>query len=175
MLLAGLGRAKGLIDSAMGWTVLAIARDLDSLSGAIRGSLLRYVIAYSGWELLAKTLQWNGRKVYQSRSINAAFDRLLEPTHHLMSPHPSSYSAPEALTSWLSGDHGKHERDMPTFLGLSKPLQPFPRWLVGKADSLSNQQMMAAMRHVVAHGVLSPTKASQWGLRDLYQQGSSHV
>ena len=39
---------------------------------------------------------------------------------------------------------------------------------MGEPTNLSDLQVLASMRHVVAHGTLSPTKALQWGLADLY-------
>ena len=35
--------------------------------------------------------------------------------------------------------------------------------------------MLAAMRHIVAHGALSPTKAGQCQLEGLYQQGPERL
>jgi len=51
----------------------------------------------------------------------------------------------------------------------------FPFWLVNERNSLNEQQVLAAMRHIVAHGALSPTKAKQWGLENLYCQAPERL
>ena len=46
---------------------------------------------------------------------------------------------------------------------------------MGEADALNEQSVLAAMRHIVAHGALSPTKAAQWQLQGLYQEGQKRL
>jgi hypothetical protein len=78
------------------------------------------------------------------------------------------------LVQWLEED-ARQERCLPTFLGLGKKLQTFPFWLVNESHRLNEQQVLAAMRHIVAHGALSPTKAKQWGLEILYGQAPQRL
>ena len=85
----------------------------------------------------------------------------------MKSPFRSTEAAPKALQNWLTTDE-EEEADLPGFLGLSNNHRSFSRWLVGEAAGLSDLQVLACMRHMVAHGTLSPTKALQWGLKDLY-------
>ena len=69
----------------------------------------------------------------------------------------------------LEADAGR-ERCLPTFVSLSKSLSFLLLWLKVEADALSEQRVLTAMRHIVAHGALSPAKAGQWQLAGLYQQ-----
>lgn len=75
---------------------------------------------------------------------------------------------------WLKEDAAK-ERCLSTFLVLNKRPNLFPRWLVNENHTLSEQRVLAAMRHIVAHGALLPTKAVQWGLEGLYKQGPNRL
>lgn len=70
---------------------------------------------------------------------------------------------------WLEED-ARQERCLPTFLGLGKKLKTFPFWLVNEKCRVNEQQVLAAIRHIVAHGALSPSKAKQRGLETLYGQ-----
>ena len=89
-------------------------------------------------------------------------------------PYANGEDAPQKLVQWLKDDAAK-ERCLPTFLGLNKRLNSFSRWLVNENRTLSEQQVLAAMRHIVVHGALSPTKAVQWGLEGLYKQGPNRL
>ena len=95
------------------------------------------------------------------------FEALLIGAPPLKSPFRSIETAPKALQTWLTTDE-EEEADLPTFLGISKNHRSFSRWLVGEPFGLSDLQVLACMRHMVAHGTLSPTKALQWGLKELY-------
>jgi hypothetical protein len=128
----------------------------------IRGALRRYVMAYSGWNLLARSVLRNG-KAARSGS-HPAFDRLLDSGNQLPPPHAHSAEAPKKLVQWLKVDAPK-ERCLPTFLSLNKRLSAFPRWLVNEKHTLSEQQLLATMRHIVAHGARSPAKVCSGGLR----------
>ena len=85
----------------------------------------------------------------------------------LKAPFADLNQAPEALRSWMATEE-QIETHLPAFLGLSRNHKAFIHWLVGEPTNLSDLQVLASMRHVVAHGTLSPTKALQWGLADLY-------
>lgn len=115
---------------------------------------------------------WDGKAARSA--IHPAFDRLLEADNRLQPPFVSRAQAPEKLVQWLKEDAPK-ERCLPTFLGSNKRLSAFPRWLVNESYTLGEQQVLAAMRHIVAHGALSPTKAVQWGLQGPYHQGPNRL
>ena len=161
VLIQGFGCAKGLLDAALEWREPRIGKNDKDALAAVRGALWGYVMAYSGWELLAKSLLWDGKAAHSA--IHPAFDSLLDSENCLQPPHTNRAEAPEKLVQWLKDDAAK-ERCLPTFLGLNKRLSAFPRWLVNENHTLTEQQVLAAMRHIIAHGALSPTKAVQWGL-----------
>ena len=134
--------------------------------------LWRYVMAFSAWELVAKSVMWKGKSVHSS--IHVAFNKLLPAEGALQPPYTTRSAAPSRLVQWLEED-ARQERCLPTFLGLGKKLRTFPFWLVNESRSLNEQQVLAAMRHIVAHGALSPTKARQWGLEDLFCQAPERL
>jgi hypothetical protein len=171
-LIHGFGRAKGLLDAALEWRDPQMSKNGEDALAAVRGALWRYVMAYSGWELLAKSVLWDGKAAHSA--IHPAFDRLLDSENRLQPPHANRAQAPAKLVQWLKEDAAK-ERCLPTFLGLNKRLSSFPRWLVNENHTLAEQQVLAAMRHIVAHGALSPTKALQWGLDGIYDQGPNRL
>lgn len=146
------------MDAALKWREPRIRRnDADALA-AVRGVLWRYVMAYSGWELLAKSVLWDGKAAHSA--IHPAFDRLLDSDNCLQPPHTNRAQAPAKLVQWLKDDAAK-ERCLPKFLGFNKRLSAFPRWPVNENHTLTEQQVLAPMCHIVAHGALSPTKAVQ--------------
>jgi hypothetical protein len=76
VLIQGFGRAKGLLDAALEWREPQISKNGEDALAAVRGALWRYVMAYSGWELLAKSVLWHGKAAHSA--IHPAFDRLLD-------------------------------------------------------------------------------------------------
>lgn len=172
VLIQGFGRAKGLLDAALEWREPRIGKNDEASLALMRGALWRYVMAYSAWELLAKSVLWDGKAVRSA--IHPAFDKLFDSENLLQPPHANRAQAPAKLVQWLKDDAAK-ERCLPTFLGLNKQLSSFPRWLVNENHILTEQQVLAAMRHIVAHGALSPTKAVQWGLEGLYDRGPNRL
>lgn len=172
VLIHGFGRAKGLLDAALLWPSPRIGHDSNIELADVRGELWRYVMAYSGWELVAKSTLWHENAARDA--IHSAFDAFLDQKNSLQPPFLSKNQAPQKLQQWLAHD-ARNERSLPAFLGLNKQLKPFPRWLVSESTALTEQRVLAAMRHIVAHGALSPTKAVEWGLRDLYAKGSQRL
>lgn len=131
----------------------------------MRGLLWRYLMAYTGWELMAKSVLWDGKNM---GGLNPEpFTALLEGAPPLKPPFARLDEAPEALRNWMAIDE-QTEVHLPAFLGLSGNHQKFTHWLVGECPELSTLGVLASMRHVVAHGTLSPTKGVQWGLENLY-------
>ena len=122
-------------------------------------------MVYTGWELMAKSVLWDGTSL---RGLQTEpFTPLLNGAPPLQAPFADLNQAPEALRSWMATEE-QIETHLPAFLGLSGNHKAFIHWLVGEPTHLSDLQVLASMRHVVAHGTLSPTKALQWGLADLY-------
>ena len=172
VLIHGFGRANGLFDAALNWHEPVIPGHADDELARLRGMLWRYVMAYSAWELVAKSVLWRGRSVHSP--LHDAFNKLLPAAGSLQPPYSSRSAAPARLVQWLEED-ARQERCLPTFLGLGKTLKAFPFWLVNEKHRLNEQQVLAAMRHIVAHGALSPTKAKQWGLETLYGQAPQRL
>ena len=165
VLLHGLGRGRALITSAIEWEQPSIGTNGQSETDGMRGLLWRYVMAYTGWELMAKSVLWDGGK--PGALHPEPFEALLIGAPPLTPPFRSIETAPKALQNWLTTDE-EEEAHLPAFLGLSKNHRTFSCWLVGEPSGLSDLQVLACMRHVVAHGTLSPTKTLQWGLKELY-------
>lgn len=161
------GRANGLSDAALNWHEPVIPGHADDELARLRGMLWRYVMAYSVWELVAKSVLWRGHSLHSP--LHDAFNKLLPAAGSLQPPYSSRSAAPARLMQLLEEDESQ-ERCLPTFLGLGKTLKAYPFWLVNEECRLNEHQVLAAMRHIVAHGALSPTKAKQWGLETLYGQ-----
>jgi hypothetical protein len=98
VLIQGFGRAKGLLDAALEWREPRIGKNNEDVLAAVRGAFWRYVMAYSGWELLAKSLLWDG-KVARS-NIHSAFDKLLYSDSRLK---PLYENMLRRQRSWCSG------------------------------------------------------------------------
>lgn len=172
VLIQGFGRAKGLLDAALEWREPRIGKNNEDVLASVRNAFWRYVMAYSGWELLAKSVLWDGKAARSA--IHPAFDKLHDSDSRLQPLYANRAQAPAKLVQWLNDDAAK-ERFLPTFLGLNKQLSSFPRWLVNENHTLTEQQVLGAMRHTVAHGALSPTKAVQWGLERFYDKGPNRL
>lgn len=172
VLLHGLGRGRALITSAIAWEQPSIGPNGQSDTDSMRGLLWRYLMAYTGWELMAKSVAWDGSSL---RALHPKpFEPLLNGAPPLQSPFPSVQKAPKALQEWLATEE-EEEAHLPAFLGLSDNHGSFTRWLVGEASTLSDLQVLACLRHMVAHGTLSPSKALQWGLNDLYARAPDRL
>ncbi len=87
---------------------------------------------FSGWELLAKSVFWDGKAAH--RAIHPALDILLDSGNCLQPPHANRAQAPQALVQWLE-DAAAMERCLPIFPGMSKRLSPFPSWLVNETHA----------------------------------------
>ena len=127
VLIQGFGRAKGLLDAALEWREPRIGKNDKDALAAVCGAIWRYVMAYSGWELLAKSVLWDGKAARSA--IHPAFDKLLDSENRLQPPYVNRAEAPEKLVEWVKKDAPK-ERCLPTFLGLNKRLSAPP--LVGE-------------------------------------------
>jgi hypothetical protein len=165
VLLHGLGRGRALISSAMAWEEPNLGPNRRSETNMMRGQLWRYLMAYTGWELIAKSVVWDGSNPGGLQPEH--FMALLNGAPLLKPPFAAIEDAPRPLQTWLAADDGE-EAHLPAFLGLTSNHCKFMDWLVSKPCGLNDLQVLACMRHVVAHGTLSPTKALQWGLNDLY-------
>jgi len=94
--------------------------------------------------------------------IHPAFDKLHDSDSRLQPLYANRALAPAKLVQRLRDDAAK-ERCLPTLLGLNKQLNSFPRWLVNENHTLSEQQVLATMRHIVAHGALLSNQSRSLG------------
>jgi hypothetical protein len=99
VMIQAFGRAKGFLDAALEWCEPRISKNNVDALAAVRGALWRYVMAYSGWELLAKSVLWDRKAAHSA--IHPAFDRMLDSKDRLQPPHVSRANAPETLVQWL--------------------------------------------------------------------------
>jgi hypothetical protein len=143
VLIHGFGRAKGLIDAALEWPEPRIGRYSEGELAEVRGALWRYVMAYCGWELIAKSVHWHETAVRDA--IHTAFDTMLSAEGCLKPPFATQNEAPLNLQQWFDND-ASNERNLPAFLGLNNRLKSFPRWLVSENTSLTAQRVLAATR-----------------------------
>ena len=60
---------------------------------------------------------------------------------------------------------------LPDFLALEDGQADFMTWLLAESHQLNPWPALSSLRDVVAHVALSPTKALQWGLAPLYDDG----
>jgi hypothetical protein len=99
VLIQGFGRAQGLLHAALSWREPRIGKNNEDVLDAVRGAFWWYVMAYSGWELLAKSVLWDGKA---ARSvIHPAFDKL-----HGSQTDAASVclrTVPRRQRSWCSG------------------------------------------------------------------------
>ena len=97
----GFGRANGLFDAALNWHEPVISGHADDELARLRGKLWRYVMAYSAWELVAKSVQWRGRSVQSPfMMLSTSFCPLREPCSR-----PLSVVQP-LQPDWCSGSSG---------------------------------------------------------------------
>ena len=64
MLIQGFVRAKSLLDAALEWSDPRIGKTTEDELAAVCGALCSHVMAYSGWELLAKSVIWDGKAAH---------------------------------------------------------------------------------------------------------------
>lgn len=128
----------------------------------------RYTIAYCGWDRGTNSLgitQADQEEII-ARSYLQLNSPVLTERQRLM------------ILAWLpqnSNDFALNSEDfnaswMMTFLGIASKYQEFPLWLIGDKQ-MKQAALLAILRNIVCHGSLLPTKANEWGLQTVYEQG----
>jgi len=165
----GLSRGHALLKQAVEWDQPFIGRQQqpNQLDG-VRGSLWRYVMAFSGWERAARSVIWDGTNQtwFKQSSLACLYDH----STTLAPPWPNREQAPANLKQWLASSMDE-QHPLPEFLALGDGKADFVRWLLGESHQLHPWVVLSCLRNVVAHGALSPTKAQQWGLAPVYEGG----
>ena len=165
----GLSRGHALLKQAVEWDQPFIGRQEqpNQLDG-VRGSLWRYVMAFSGWERAARSVIWDGTQQtwFRQSSLASLYDHstMLDP------PWPNREQVPSNLKQWLASSMDQ-QHPLPDFLALGDGQADFVPWLLGAPHQLHPWAVLACLRNLVAHGALSPTKAQQWGLAPVYNDG----
>lgn len=165
----GLSRGHALLKQAVEWDQPFIGRQQqpNQLDG-VRGSLWRYVMAFSGWERAARSVIWDGTQQTWFRQSSLAC--LYDHSTTLAPPWPNREQVPANLKQWLeSSMDGQHP--LPDFLALGDGQADFIPWLLGESHQLHPWAVLSCLRNVVAHGALSPTKVQQLGLAPVYDDG----
>ena len=134
----------------------------------VRGSLWRYVMAFSGWERAARSVIWDGtqQKWFRQSSLACLYDH----STMLVPPCSNREQVPANLRQWLAFLMDE-QHPLPDFLALGDAQADFIPWLLGESHQLHPWVVLACLRNVVAHGALSPTKTQQWGLAPVYDKG----
>jgi len=165
----GLSRGHALLKQAVEWDQPCIGRQQqpNQLDG-VRGSLWRYVMAFSGWERAARSVIWDGTQQtwFRQSSLACLYDHFST----LAPPWPNREQVPANLKQWLASSVDE-QHPLPVFLALGDGQADFVPWLLGESHQLHPWAVLACLRNVVAHGALSPTKAQQWGLAPVYDDG----
>jgi len=134
----------------------------------VRGSLWRYVMAFSGWERAARSVIWDG--THQTWFRQSSLACLYDHSTTLAPPWPNREQVPDNLKQWLAPSVDD-QHPLPDFLALRDGQADFVPWLLGESHQLHPWAVFSCLRNVVAHGALSPTKAQQWGLVPVYDDG----
>ncbi len=173
-LLFNLSRARSQIQQANLWRDPMIGNPEKPTSLAkTRGLIWRYVIAYSGWENCTK-------KLLITQKLQVQF---FDEKTSLYPPHLNP-TQKNSLAKWLglsaeqleADDAELDSRNLNGFLSITtEDYKSFPDWLIGRETELSQPQILAIMRNMVAHGSLLPTKAERWGLTPLYARGPAVI
>ena len=178
----GCSRAHALLDQASSWSDPVITTKSEpNKTDAVRGRLWRYVMAYSGWEQVGRSLLWQGGGAFgfDQKRLAPLADGLPLPR----SPWPSLEACPQSLKDWLVGEASDDiaaQVDLEylqQFFGIhGNNGAPFIQWLTGqKPDALPLTSLLAVLRNLVAHGTLSPSRAEEWRLTDCYEDGTKQL
>lgn len=165
----GMSRGHALLKQAVEWDQPRIGggEQPNQLDG-VRGSLWRYVMAFSGWERAGRAVLWDGtqQRSFQQRFLAPLFDAATD----LTPPWSDRDQVPANLKQWLASSLDE-THPLPDFLALGDGQVDFVPWLLGEPHRLQPWAVLSCLRNVVAHGPLSPTKAQQWGLAPLFEDG----
>ena len=169
-------RGVPLLLAALGWEEpTAGSRGAKNVqTDRARGDQWRLVIAYGGFETVARGLLANPSMTYLEP---ADFDALLAnaPTLPRFAPIPSPQQKEAVRDRWFAPEVLAAPRHpLLTFLGLTNgDAEIVYRWLVEgqPIDSWQTALRLAqTLRNVTAHGALSASKTREWKLRPVCQR-----
>jgi len=160
----GISRGKSLVVAAIEWQHPAIGKKSKGKIDKHRGIQWRLVIAYTGFEIISKSLivlKDKKDKEDLNKNHEKFIQKCLLPNYEPIEPPKNKPN----LQEWLE----KGDKELALFLGLrGKDIGTINRWLAESkpVDSWEGAFKLAkALRNATAHGFLSPTKISEWGLK----------
>jgi len=157
----GLSRGHALLKQAVEWDKPCIVgKEQPNHLDGVRGSLWRYVMAFSGWERSGRAVLWDGtqQRWFQQRFLA----RLFVAATDLTPPRSIREQVPPSLKRWLASSLNQ-SRPLPDFLALGDGQVDFVSWLIGEPQWLH-------------HGQSSPASEMSWHtVRSLPPRPSSGV
>ena len=111
--------------------------------------------------MAGRALLWQkgSRRGFNAEQLAFLYDDLTV----LPPPFTVKAAMPHNLQGWINDS-----KNLPAFLGHSASTSSFTKWLSGESE-INTWKVIAELRHLVAHGSLSPTKAIQWNLVESYR------
>ena len=158
----GIIRGHELIAQARSWVEPSIG---SGKTATARGAQWRLVMAYGGFELLAKSLAGGKDGGIDEQSLSALIGRLSLPGFEPLAPPPIEKST---LKEWMDEEDASEVLD---FLKMDKgDRNRFDAWLA-KQKALTTWTdallLAKALRNATAHGALSPSKLEEWTLGEV--------
>lgn len=150
------------------WEKPAVGPANPTATDIVRGAQWRLVIGHASWETFARGISREGTRHYQCWScVGSPFPLELTP------PDDTSHGE---LSRW-STSGGRMGID--AYFGLEeRAWKRVHAWLVGKQAISTHEDFMglaAALRHATAHGMLSATKTSDWGLVPAFEALTTYL
>jgi hypothetical protein len=161
----GIIRGRELLKNAREWAEPEIGQ---GPSATYRGLQWKLVMAYSGMELLVKSLTAKGKGGLGPVEVEALVSKLPLPA---MEPIPSPSLDRKPIKDWLEQlDQDAALDFLKTDKGDRSQIQS---WLFDQKPcaTWTDALLLAkALRNCTAHGALSPKKVDNWGLSDAFKQ-----
>lgn len=166
----GIIRGHELIAQARSWVEPSIG---SGKTATARGAQWRLVMAYGGFELLAKSLAGGKEGGLDDQILRALIDKLELPIFEHLAPPPIEKSS---LKEWMDEEDAS---DLLDFLKMDKgDRSRFDAWLAKQKPTTSwtDAVLVAkAFRNATAHGALSPSKIEEWKLGDVVSRLTEEI
>lgn len=154
-------RGHELIAQAREWFHPAVGK---GKSAAARGAQWRLVMAYGGFELLAKSLTATKRGGLDEKTLSDLIGKLSLPDFDTLVPPSIGKSS---LKEWMEEEDAS---DVLDFLKMENgDRKRFDAWLAKQkpVETWTDAVLLAkALRSATVHGALSPTKIDEWKIGD---------
>jgi len=145
-----------------------VGREQPNQSDAVRGLLRGNAMAFSGWERAGRAVFWDGS---QQKGFHKGFlSPLCDSGTDLTPPWPDLEQVAANLKQWLACSLDENH-PLPDLLAIGDGQVDFATWLLWEPHRLQPWAVLSCLRNVVVHGTLSHTKAQQWGLIPVFEDG----